>query len=61
MMAETSWCHQSVITARKWFKDNKLGNVFDTEAVYHHPHLKSLFFDEKGNRSWGCGLPRSTT
>lgn len=57
MMAETSWYHQSVITARKWCKEGKFGNLFYTEAEYHHPGLESLFFDAQGNRTWRYGFP----
>jgi predicted dehydrogenase len=57
MMAETSWYHQSVITARKWFAEGKFGNLFYIEAEYHHPGLESLFFDAAGQRTWRHGFP----
>ncbi|MCS6862012.1 MAG: Gfo/Idh/MocA family oxidoreductase [Abditibacteriales bacterium] len=57
MMAETSWYHQSVISARRWFKEGKFGKLFYTEAEYHHPGLESLFFDAQGNRTWRYGFP----
>lgn len=57
MMAETSWYHQSVISARKWFCEGKFGNLFYTEAEYHHPGLEELFSDEKGERTWRYGFP----
>lgn len=57
MMAETSWYHQSVISARKWFKEGKFGKLFYTEAEYHHPGLEPLFFDAQGNRTWRYGFP----
>jgi predicted dehydrogenase len=56
MMAETSWYHQSVISARKWFAAGKFGEIFYTEAEYHHPGLESLFF-EGPKRTWRHGLP----
>ena len=56
MMAETSWYHQSVITARNWFQEGKFGNLFYTEAEYHHPGLEVLYADSSGNRTWRYGL-----
>lgn len=57
MMAETSWYHQSVISARNWFREGKFGNLFYTEAEYHHPGLDEMFFNEDGSRSWRYGFP----
>jgi predicted dehydrogenase len=57
MMAETSWYHQSVITARNWFREGKFGSLFYTEAEYHHPGLEDLYYDAKGERTWRYGLP----
>jgi predicted dehydrogenase len=57
MMAETSWYHQAVISARKWFKEGRFGRVFYTEAEYYHPGLASLFFDNNGNKTWRYGFP----
>lgn len=57
MMAETSWYHQSVISARNWFRENKFGNIYYTESEYHHPGLESMYYDEAGNRTWRYGLP----
>jgi len=56
MMAETSWYHQSVISARKWFSEGKFGEIFYTEAEYHHPGLEVLYF-ENGKPTWRHGLP----
>lgn len=57
MLAETSWYHQSVITARQWFQEGKFGRLFYTEAEYHHPGLDSLFVDASGRRTWRYGFP----
>jgi predicted dehydrogenase len=57
MMAETSWYHQSVITARKWFQEGTFGNLFYSEAEYHHPGLDVLYWDASGNRTWRYGFP----
>jgi predicted dehydrogenase len=56
MMAETSWYHQSVITARNWFREGKFGTLFYTEAEYHHPGLEVLYHDASGERTWRYGL-----
>jgi predicted dehydrogenase len=56
MMAETSYYHQTLISARKFLKEGRFGNIYYTEAEYHHPGLESLFF-EKGQRTWRHGLP----
>lgn len=57
MMAETSWYHQSVITARNWFREGKFGSLFYTEAEYHHPGLEELYHDTSGQRTWRYGFP----
>ena len=57
MMAETSWYHQSVISARNWFREGKFGSLFYTEAEYHHPGLDELYHDVQGNRTWRYGFP----
>ncbi len=57
MMAETSWYHQSVITAREWYKQGKFGRIFHCESEYFHPGLEELYFNEDGSRSWRYGLP----
>lgn len=57
MMAETSWYRQSVISARKWHAEGKFGEIFYTEAEYHHPGLEGLWFDGDGRPTWRHGLP----
>lgn len=57
MMAETSYYNQSTISARKFYKDGKFGNIFCTETVYHHPGLEALYVDEHGQKTWRYGLP----
>jgi len=57
MMAETSWYHQSVISARKWHREGRFGRIFYTEAEYHHPGLEPLFRNPDGSRSWRYGFP----
>ncbi|MBN1443150.1 MAG: Gfo/Idh/MocA family oxidoreductase [Planctomycetes bacterium] len=60
MMAETSYYHQETITARRWFKEGKFGEIFSTEAEYHHDGLESLYWEggqRGGKRTWRHGLP----
>jgi len=56
MMAETSYYHKSVISARKWFKEGKFGQIFYTESEYHHPGFEHRFFDN-GKKTWRYGFP----
>ena len=57
MMAETSYYRQQMISARKFYKEGKFGQIFCTEAEYHHPGLESLFFEKDGRPTWRHGLP----
>lgn len=57
MMAETSAYREETITAKEFYKDGKFGNIFSSAAQYYHPGLETLFFDEKGKRTWRHGLP----
>src|SRR5690606_14418722 len=57
MMAETSYYKPMVISARQQFQDGAFGNIFYTEAEYHHPGLEALFVDADGKETWRRGLP----
>lgn len=56
MMSETSAFRQQTISARKFYQEGRFGEIFRTEAEYHHPGLESLFFEE-GKQTWRHGLP----
>jgi predicted dehydrogenase len=56
MMAETSAFHQTVISARKYFKEGTFGEIFRVESEYHHPGLEVLYYEE-GKPTWRHGLP----
>lgn len=56
MMAETSYYRQPAISARQFYKEGEFGNLFYTEAEYHHSGVESLYF-ENGKRTWRHGLP----
>lgn len=57
MMAETSYYHQSVITARQWYNEGKFGRIFHCESEYFHPGLEELYVDSDGKPTWRRGLP----
>lgn len=57
MMAETSTYREETITAKEFYKEGRFGNIFSSAAQYYHPGLETLFFDEKGKRTWRHGLP----
>ena len=55
MMAETGYYQQPTISARKFFREGKFGNLYYCEAEYQHNGLESLYF-ENGKRTWRYGL-----
>ncbi len=57
MMAETSHYHQSVISARRFLEKGDFGEVFYSEAEYHHPGLEVLFWEKDGSKTWRYGFP----
>ena len=58
MMAETSYYHPAMISAREFYKEGKFGDIYYTEAEYHHAGMEyALWKDEKGNHTWRWGLP----
>ena len=57
MMAETSYYHPLVIAARHWYREGRFGEVFYTEAEYHHPGLEGLMHDASAARTWRYGFP----
>jgi predicted dehydrogenase len=57
MMAETSYFHQSVISARRFIEAGAFGQIFYSEAEYHHPGLEVLFWEKDGTKTWRYGFP----
>lgn len=57
MMAETSYYHQAMISAREWYARGDFGEIFYTEAEYHHSGLDTIFMDSDGRRTWRYALP----
>lgn len=56
MMAETSTYRQGAITARKFYKERRFGNIFSAAAEYNHPGLESYYFED-GKQTWRHGFP----
>lgn len=57
MMAETSYYRQPMISARKFLKEGKFGNIYYTEAEYHHGGSKGHWFLPDGSSHWRHGNP----
>src|SRR5690606_25413165 len=57
MMAETSTYRQDTISAKKFYKEGRFGNIFSSAAQYYHPGLEVLYFTPDGKRTWRHGLP----
>jgi len=57
MMAETSYYRREIISCRQWAKEKKFGEIFYSEAEYHHDGLVSLMYDENGLPTWRHGFP----
>ncbi len=55
MMSETSYYHQSMISARQFLKEGKFGTIYYTEAEYHHDGLEEIYFED-GKRTWRHGM-----
>ncbi|WP_163378222.1 Gfo/Idh/MocA family protein [Cyclobacterium sp. SYSU L10401] len=56
MMAETTTYMQGTISAKKFYKEGKFGEIFSAAAEYNHPGLEVLWF-ENGAPTWRHGLP----
>ena len=57
MMAETSAYFQTVISAKKFYKEGLFGNIFSSIGQYLHPGLEELYFEKDGKPTWRHGLP----
>ena len=55
MMAETSYFQQPTISARKFYQEDKFGQLYYCESEYQHDGLESLYF-ENGKRTWRHGM-----
>ena len=58
MMAETSYYHPVMMSACKMHKEGKFGDIYYTEAEYHHAGMEySLWKDAQGKHTWRWGYP----
>lgn len=57
MMAETSYYRREIISCRKWAAEKRFGQIFYSEAEYHHDGLIALMFEDNGLPSWRHGFP----
>lgn len=57
MMAETSTFRQETITAKKMYREGRLGTIFSSAAQYYHPGLEELYFNPDGSPTWRHGYP----
>jgi predicted dehydrogenase len=55
MMAETSYYQQFTISARKFYREGKFGEIYYCESEYQHDGLEELYF-ENGKRTWRHGM-----
>lgn len=55
MMAETSHFQQKTISARKFYKEGKFGELYYCESEYQHDGLDSLYVID-GKRTWRYGM-----
>jgi predicted dehydrogenase len=55
MMAETSYYQQFTISARKFYKEGRFGEIYYCESEYQHDGLETLYF-ENGKRTWRHGV-----
>lgn len=57
MMAETSYYHPAMISARQFLKEGKFGDIYYTEAEYHHAGMEYALWEDEFGHTWRWGLP----
>ena len=68
MMAETSYYRDYMMSAREFYDQGLLGDIYYFESAYHHPGLKTLYYEtgddgedgdqwKQGQRTWRYGFP----
>jgi predicted dehydrogenase len=57
MMAETSYYHPAMISARQFLKEGKFGDIYYTEAQYHHAGMEYALWKDELGHTWRWGLP----
>jgi predicted dehydrogenase len=56
MMAETSYYRPEIITCRELAQQSQFGDIFYSEAEYHHEGLIPLMYDDRGDPTWRLGF-----
>jgi predicted dehydrogenase len=57
MMAETSVYRQNTLSAKKYYREGRFGDLFSVEASYIHPGIEYYWYDADGNPTWHRGFP----
>lgn len=59
MMAETSFYRQETITARKWYKEGRFGEIISVEGEYFHDHTgpNLQYWHASYGPTWRYGFP----
>lgn len=58
MMAETSYYHPVMISARKFYEKGEFGDIYYTESEYHHGEMEYVLWrNQDGSATWRHGLP----
>ena len=68
MMAETSYYRDFMMSTRDFYEKGLMGELYYFESAYHHPGLKTLYYEtgddgdagsqwKKGQRTWRYGFP----
>lgn len=45
-----------MISARRFYREGRFGDLFYTESEYHHPGLEEMYHNPDGSRTWRYGL-----
>ncbi len=57
MMAETSYYHPVMISARKLYEEGKFGDIYYTEAEYHHAGMEYVLWEDELGKTWRWAFP----
>ncbi len=57
MMAETSYYHPVFISARKFYEEGRFGDIYYTEAEYHHAGMEYSLWEDAQGKTWRWAFP----
>lgn len=57
MMAETSYYHPVFISARTMYSEGKFGDIYYTEAEYHHAGMEYALWEDERGKTWRWAFP----